>query len=103
MRDQIIPVDADPNALNKGKHPKALYVLFFTEMWERFAYYLMVGILFLYLIDTTTGGKGFSQNIGADIVGSFIALVYLTPFIGGLIADRYLGYTKSIFLGGSLM
>jgi proton-dependent oligopeptide transporter, POT family len=86
-----------------GKHPKALYILFFTEMWERFAYYLMVGILFLYLIDTTTGGKGFSQNIGADIVGSFIALVYLTPFIGGLIADRYLGYIKSIFLGGLLM
>ena len=89
--------------IKTGKHPKALYVLFFTEMWERFAYYLMVGILFLYLIDTTTGGKGFSQNIGADIVGSFIALVYLTPFIGGLIADRILGYTKSIFLGGSLM
>lgn len=86
-----------------GKHPKALYILFFTEMWERFAYYLMVGILFLYLIDTTTGGKGFSQNIGADVVGSFIALVYLTPFLGGLIADRILGYTKSIFLGGSLM
>lgn len=86
-----------------GKHPKALYILFFTEMWERFAYYLMVGILFLYLIDTTTGGKGFSQNIGADIVGSFIALVYLTPFIGGLIADRILGYTKSIFLGGTMM
>lgn len=86
-----------------GKHPKALYVLFFTEMWERFAYYLMVGILFLYMIDTTTGGKGFSQHVGADIVGSFIALVYLTPFIGGLIADRYLGYLKSIFIGGSLM
>ncbi len=86
-----------------GKHPKALYVLFFTEMWERFAYYLMVGILLLYMIDTTTGGKGFAQNVGADIVGSFIALVYLTPFIGGLVADRYLGYLKSIFLGGSLM
>ncbi len=86
-----------------GKHPRALYVLFLIEMWERFAYYLMVGILFLYLIDTTTGGKGFEQHIGADIVGSFIALVYLTPFIGGLIADRYLGYIKSIFLGGILM
>ena len=86
-----------------GKHSKALYVLFFTEMWERFAYYLMVGILFLYLTDTTTGGKGFSGKIGADLVGSFIALVYLTPFIGGLIADRYLGYIKSIFLGGILM
>jgi len=89
--------------IKAGKHPKALYVLFFTEMWERFAYYLMVGILLLYMIDTTTGGKGFSQKIGADIVGSFIALVYLTPFIGGLVADRYLGYIKSIFLGGSLM
>ena len=86
-----------------GKHPKALYVLFFTEMWERFAYYLMVGILFLYLTDTNTGGKGLPGKIGADLVGSFIALVYLTPFIGGLIADRYLGYIKSIFLGGSLM
>lgn len=90
-------------SVRAGKHPKALFVLFFTEMWERFAYYLMVGILFIYMTDSTTGGKGFSGKIGADIVGSFIALVYLTPFIGGLIADRYLGYIKSIFLGGSLM
>jgi len=89
--------------VNAGKHPKALYILFFTEMWERFAYYLMVGILFLYMIDTKTGGKGMDEKMGADIVGSFIALVYLTPFIGGLIADRYLGYIRSIFIGGSLM
>ena len=101
MNDQLTGYTDEKVKL--GKHPKALYILFFTEMWERFAYYLMVGILFLYLIDTTTGGKGFSQHIGADIVGSFIALVYLTPFIGGLIADRYLGYINSIFLGGSLM
>lgn len=87
----------------KARHPKALYILFFTEMWERFAYYLMVGILLLYLIDDKTGGKGFSEHVGADIVGSFIALVYLTPFIGGLLADRHLGYIKSIFLGGGLM
>jgi POT family proton-dependent oligopeptide transporter len=86
-----------------GKHPKALYVLFFTEMWERFAYYLMVGVLFIYVTDSVTGGKGFDAKKGADIVGSFIAIVYLTPFIGGLIADRYLGYIKSIFLGGGLM
>ncbi|HET9825440.1 MAG TPA: oligopeptide:H+ symporter, partial [Chitinophagaceae bacterium] len=86
-----------------GRHPKALYILFFTEMWERFAYYLMVGILLLYMIDTKTGGKGFDERVGADIVGSFIALVYLTPFIGGLIADRYLGYIRSIFIGGGLM
>jgi proton-dependent oligopeptide transporter, POT family len=84
-------------------HPKGLYVLFFTEMWERFGYYLMVGILLIYLTDTTTGGKGFDVKTAADIVGSFIALVYLTPFIGGLIADRYWGYLKSIYVGGSLM
>ena len=95
--------DVVVNPQKLGRHPKALYVLFFTEMWERFAYYLMVGILFLYMIDNKTGGKGFDERIGADIVGSFIAFVYLTPFIGGLIADRYFGYIKSIFLGGSLM
>jgi proton-dependent oligopeptide transporter, POT family len=84
-----------------GKHPKGLYVLFFTEMWERFGYYLMVGILLLFL--TNSSGKGLPRAFGADVVGTFIALVYLTPFIGGLLADRYLGYIKSIFIGGSLM
>src|SRR3984957_21228904 len=88
----------------KKGHPKALYVLFFTEMWERFGYYLMVGIFLLYLVDPRKhGGKGFDSTTAIDIVGSYIALVYLTPFLGGLIADRFLGYRLSIFLGGSLM
>ncbi|MFZ1529055.1 MAG: peptide MFS transporter [Ferruginibacter sp.] len=87
--------------LKTGKHPKGLYVLFFTEMWERFGYYLMVGILFLFLTNST--GKGLPKAMGSDVVGTFIALVYLTPFIGGLIADRYFGYLKSIFIGGTLM
>ena len=91
-------MDISNSRSKTAKHPKALYILFFTEMWERFAYYLMVGILLLYLIDDKTGGKGFSEHMGADIVGSFIALVYLTPFIGGLLADRHFGYIKSIFL-----
>jgi len=86
------------------KHPKGLYVLFFTEMWERFGYYLIIGILFLYLTDTTGhGGRGFDTITAVDIVGTYVALVYLTPFIGGLMADRYLGYARSIFLGGTLM
>ena len=90
-------------AIRKG-HPRGFYVLFFTEMWERFGYYLMIGILLLYLKDTASnGGKGMDTATGVDIVGSYVALVYLTPFIGGLIADRYLGYVKSIFLGGALM
>lgn len=88
----------------KKGHPRGLYVLFFTEMWERFGYYLIVGILLLYLKDTTAnGGKGMDLAKGVDIVGTYVALVYLTPFIGGLIADRYWGYIKSIYFGGSLM
>lgn len=88
----------------KKGHPRGLWVLFGTEMWERFGYYLMVGIFFLYLIDpTANGGKGFDTKTAADLVGSYIALVYLTPFIGGLIADRYLGYRRAIALGGALL
>ena len=88
----------------KGKHPRGLYVLFFTEMWERFGYYLMIGIFFLYLTDTIShGGRGLDNAKAISIVGTYVALIYLTPFIGGLIADRYLGYAKSIFLGGALL
>jgi POT family proton-dependent oligopeptide transporter len=91
-------------AVPQKGHPRGLYVLFFTEMWERFGYYLMVGILYLFLHDTiANGGRGLDVSLAADITGSYIALVYLTPFIGGLVADRYIGYRVSIFLGGSLM
>jgi POT family proton-dependent oligopeptide transporter len=86
-----------------AKHPPALYVLFLTEMWERFAFYLINGILLLYLIDTVKGGKGFDIARAGDINGTFGALIWLPLFIGGLIADRYLGYIRSIFIGGSLL
>lgn len=86
------------------KHPKGLYVLFFTEMWERFGFYLMLGIFFLFMTDpTATGGKGFAGATASDIFGTYIALVYLTPFIGGLLADRILGYRLAISIGGILM
>lgn len=84
-------------------HPSGLPYLFFTEMWERFGYYLMIGIFFLYLTDSKTGGFGMDSGDAADIYGTFIALVYVTPFIGGLLADRVLGYRLSIVLGGVLM
>ena len=84
------------------KHPRALPFLFFSEMWERFGYYLMIGIFTLYLKDVQ-GGFSMTEAEASDLYGTFIALVFLTPFIGGLIADRYLGYTKSIVLGGILM
>ncbi len=85
-------------------HPRGLTVLFFTEMWERFGYYLMLGIFTLYMIDpNSSGGMGFSDFKAADIYGTYLALVYLTPFVGGLLADRLLGYRKSIAIGGALM
>lgn len=84
------------------KHPKALPFLFLSEMWERFGYYLMIGIFTLYLKDVKSG-FAMTEKEAADLYGTFIALVFLTPFIGGLIADRYLGYRKSIVLGGILM
>lgn len=87
----------------KGRHPKALYVLAMTEMWERFAYYLLAGILLLYLKDDQTGGKGIRPDKAADITGTFLALIWLPLFVGGMIADRYLGYIKSIFVGGALL
>ena len=86
------------------KHPKGLYVLFFTEMWERFGYYLMLGIFSLYMLDGwDNGGMGFSSLKKSDIYGTYLGLVYLTPFLGGLLADRILGFRKSIFAGGLLM
>lgn len=87
-------------------HPRGLMVLFFTEMWERFGYYLLLGIFTLYMIAPETArfpGLGMSNMEAADIYGTFLALVYLTPFIGGLLADRVLGYRKSIYIGGVLM
>lgn len=83
-------------------HPKALPYLFLSEMWERFGYYLMIGIFTLYLKDVEAG-FAMSEKDAADLYGTFIALVFLTPFIGGLVADRYLGYKNSIVIGGILM
>lgn len=84
------------------KHPVALPFLFFSEMWERFGYYLMIGIFTLYLKDVKAG-FGMTEAESADLYGTFIALVFFTPFLGGLLADRYFGYRKSIILGGIMM
>ncbi len=84
-------------------HPKGLYALFFTEMWERLAFYLMLGILVLYGIDTERGGLGLSIVDATEVYGTYLAFVYFTPFLGGMIADRILGYRRAVFIGGILM
>ncbi|MFM7216960.1 MAG: peptide MFS transporter [Bacteroidota bacterium] len=85
-------------ATSKG-HPKGLYVLFVTEMWERFSYYGMRAIFMLFLVK----GLVMSEKDASNIYGSFTGLVYLTPLIGGYVSDRYWGNRRSIFVGGILM
>jgi POT family proton-dependent oligopeptide transporter len=80
-------------------HPKGLYVLFATEMWERFNYYGMRAILVLFM----TKALLFDKVFASSIYGSYTGLVYLTPLVGGYIADRYWGNKRSIILGGLVM
>lgn len=80
-------------------HPKGLYVLFATEFWERFSYYGMRAIFVLFMTDKLLFDKAYASNI----YGSYTGLVYLTPLLGGYMADRYWGNRKSIFVGGILM
>ena len=80
-------------------HPKGLYVLFATEMWERFNYYGMRAILVLFMTKALLFDKVFASNL----YGSYTSLVYLTPLIGGYISDRYWGNKRSIIAGGLVM
>lgn len=80
-------------------HPKGLYVLFTTEMWERFNYYGMRAILVLFL----TKALAFDKAFASSLYGSYTSLSYLTPLIGGFVADRYWGNRRSIIVGGLLM
>lgn len=86
-----------------AKHPRGLKALFLTEMWERLGFYLMLGILYLYITDTERGGLGFTNASAGEIYGTYLAFVYFTPFIGGMIADRVLGFRRSVAIGGILM
>ena len=85
------------------KHPKGLAPLFFIEMWERLAFYTMLNVLLLYTTDTERGGLGLSAGEGNEIYGLYLAFVYFTPFIGGMLADRVLGYRRAVLIGGILM
>ncbi|RCW27003.1 peptide MFS transporter [Marinilabilia salmonicolor] len=86
------------------KHPQGLWVLFFTEMWERFSYYGMRALLVLYLTSTiVNGGFAYAENHALEIYGIFTGLVYLTPIIGGILADRLMGQRKAIIIGGIIM
>ena len=85
-------------------HPRGLSTLFFTEMWERFSYYGMRGFLILYAVaPVVNGGLGFDVTHGASIYKWYTSSVWLTPIIGGYVADRLLGQYRSVLLGGTII
>jgi len=88
----------------KKGHPKGLYLLFFTEMWERFSYYGMRAILILYLTKKLMeGGLEMDEKYAMLLYGYFTGFVYFTPLIGGWLADRYLGKRLAVMIGGVTM
>ena len=95
---QTIPAPLEQSATSTS-HPKGLYLLFATEMWERFSYYGMRAVLVLFLTKAMMMDKAFASKF----YGGYTSLIYLTPLIGGFISDRYWGNRRSILTGGLLM
>ncbi|MFN5848687.1 MAG: peptide MFS transporter, partial [Chitinophagales bacterium] len=86
------------------EHPAGLFVLFFTEMWERFSYYGMRALLVLFLVSSFgVGGWEWSREHALELYGWYTGLVYVTPILGGLLADRFLGHRNAIVLGALIM
>ncbi|HEX8660191.1 MAG TPA: MFS transporter, partial [Hymenobacter sp.] len=97
---QTVPAHTEqPLQAESTSHPKGLYLLFATEMWERFSYYGMRAVLVLFLTKAMMMDKAFASKF----YGGYTSLIYLTPLIGGFIADRYWGNRRSILTGGVLM
>lgn len=95
-----------PSQKNLFGHPMGLYVLFFTEMWERFSYYGMRAILTLYLVEQTTStnpGLGWTTGEALSLYGWYTMMVYVMSIPGGYIADKFLGQKKSVYVGGVLL
>ncbi len=88
------------NTEGVNRHPKGLFVLFATEMWERFSFYTMLAMFALYMRDTT--GQGFSWSIDDTqaLYSNYIMFVYMSPLVGGWIADKKIGYRKAVMIGG---
>ncbi len=80
-------------------HPKGLMVLFFTEMWERFGFYTMLALFTLYMKHYF----GWDTEKSGQVYGLYLAFVYFTPLVGGFIADKFLGYRKTINIGAAIL
>src|SRR5437868_3410073 len=86
------------------RHPRGLYTLFFTEMWERFSYYGMRALLVLFMVDAVrNGGMGLSDEIATSLYGLYTAAVFLAALPGGWLADRFFGAQKCVWFGGVII
>lgn len=93
-------MSSNPPSPIPESHPRGLYTLFFTEMWERFSYYGMRALLVLFMVDTARGGLGFNTKYAGAIYGLYTAGVYLAALPGGWVADRLLGARQAVWYGG---
>src|SRR4051812_8693006 len=92
---------AASSGTTSARHPRGLYTLFFTEMWERFSYYGMRALLVLFMVDAISkGGLGLSDKMATAIYGLYTAAVYLAALPGGWVGDRLLGAQRSVWCGG---
>ena len=87
------------SAASAEKHPTGLYVLFATEMWERFSFYTMLAMFTLYLRDQTGQGFAWTADQATGLYANYLMFVYASPLIGGWIADRGLGYRRAVMIG----
>lgn len=85
-------------------HPQGLFILFFTEMWERFSYYGMRALLVLFLVSAMgMGGWDWTTEQALALYGTYTSMVYLTPILGGYLADKYIGYRRAVVIGAVVM
>jgi len=96
------PPSSTPATLATGtdKHPKGLYVLFATEMWERFSFYTMLAMFTLYLRDGTGQGFAWTSDQATHLYANYLMFVYASPLVGGWLADKKLGYRRAVMIGG---
>ncbi|RZK60508.1 MAG: MFS transporter, partial [Pedobacter sp.] len=106
-QDEALDLHLEKSGVETQKllnHPVGLFVLFFTEMWERFSYYGMRALLVLFLVsEASKGGWEWTRPEALSLYGWYTGLVYLTPIVGGFIADKLTGYRKAVIIGALVM
>ncbi|MGN6555926.1 MAG: peptide MFS transporter, partial [Verrucomicrobiota bacterium] len=97
-------MDSSSSVVGAQKHPRSLYTLFFTEMWERFSYYGMRALLVLFMVDAVgKGGLGMTDKVATAIYGLYTAAVYLMSLPGGWLSDRLWGAQRAVWIGGIII